>query len=177
MKQTVAGWGIQFIIYWVYTQSLKLIFWHFIKGLGLCLFRGGGPVKKHPVCINLKLKMKVNALITSGLSWREIISYVMCPKKMSSKGSHHVKNKKLIICGHCLQGGGSDQLHKFWGDLVPSSTKHFPIVRMEEKKIYQVIFGNPNIKLSHTIYLEYILRPFLITRIHARSTHTFGSSH
>ena len=52
MKQTVAGWGVQFIIYWVYTQSLKLIFWHFIKGLGLCLFRGG-PVKKTPCSIDL----------------------------------------------------------------------------------------------------------------------------
>ena len=45
MKQIVAGWGVQFIAYWVYTQSLKLKIWHFIKGLGLCLFRGGGPVK------------------------------------------------------------------------------------------------------------------------------------
>ena len=48
MKQTVAEWWVQLIIYWVYTQSLKLKIWHFIKGLGLCLFRGGGPVKKTP---------------------------------------------------------------------------------------------------------------------------------
>ena len=57
MKQIVAGWGVQFIIYWVYTQSLKLKIWHFIKGLGLCLFRGGSS-KKTP-CTKTVLTAKL----------------------------------------------------------------------------------------------------------------------
>ena len=54
-SQEGRGEGVQFIIYWVYTQSLKLIF--FIKGLGLCLFRGGGGGKKLHVVFKIGLKV------------------------------------------------------------------------------------------------------------------------
>ena len=58
MKQTVAGLGVQLIIYWVYTQYLKLKIWHFIKGLGLYLFRVGGSIKKTP-CTKTVLTAKL----------------------------------------------------------------------------------------------------------------------
>ena len=41
LVQTVWGGGVQFIICWVYTKTLKLNFRHVIKG--------GGSSKKHPV--------------------------------------------------------------------------------------------------------------------------------